>query len=73
MNGTDTVREYNVAHAGKAWAIMGMTVDGDIYCADCAAGWPLDESPVDDSPMPVFASDDYVGMSCGKCLATVGE
>lgn len=63
----ETVREYNARHIGKAWTIVGMTWQGSAYCRDCVAEWPTYEHDMIESPMPIFSSDDYDGLTCDTC------
>jgi hypothetical protein len=57
----ETVGQYNTTHAGKAWAVIGVTFEMVTFCADC----------VHDDPLavwfPIFASDDYDGTACDHC------
>ena len=56
----ETVGQYNTTHAGKAWAVVGVTYEGAVFCANC----------VDDEPLaiwhPIFATDD-VETTCDQC------
>lgn len=65
----ESVAQYNARHVGKAWAIVGMTWQGDVYCTreTCAGTWPTYEEDVIESPHPVFSSDEYDDMVCGNC------
>jgi hypothetical protein len=64
---SESVREYNSRHIGKAWAIVAMQWQGETYCADCAGDWPTYENDLIESPHPVFSSDEYDEMTCGYC------
>jgi hypothetical protein len=63
----ETVSEYNSYAAGKAWAIVGMTYEGNAYCLDCVKDWPTYENDDIEGPMPVFSSDEYEHMTCDLC------
>jgi hypothetical protein len=67
---SETVAEYNRRHIGKAWSIVGMSWQGDIYCTreTCAGVWPTYEHDMIEGPRPVFASDEYDrDYPCGNC------
>lgn len=66
--GSETVGDYNAKHPGKVWRIVGMTWDGEGFCADCAYDWPTWEADYDMAvcPMPVFVSDSF-GDPCDAC------
>ena len=67
---SETVAEYNRRHVGKAWVIVAMTWQGDIYCRrdTCAGSWPTYEHDMIDGPKPVFASDEIADdITCGAC------
>ena len=70
----ESVREYNAKHVGKAWRIVAMTWQGDIYCTreTCAGTWPTYEGDLVESPYPVFSSDEYEEMACGNCGGDLG-
>lgn len=63
----ETVGEYNSRHWGKAWRIVGMTWQSEAYCCDCVRDWPTYEHDLIESPVPVFASDEYGDMTCDVC------
>ena len=65
----ESVSEYNNKHHGKAWRIVGMTWQGDVYCTrpSCTGEWPTYENDLVEGPRPVFASDEYEEMTCGEC------
>lgn len=74
---------YNRRAAGKAWAIVGYTLDGGGLCTACAdsrydAATLSGEAGGDNSPVPLFAGDDATyreggddrggcGLSCDTC------
>ena len=67
---SESVADYNRVHGGKAWAIVGMTWQGDVYCVrdSCAGTWPTYENDLPiDSPYPMFGTDDYRELTCGNC------
>ena len=70
-----TIREHNRGLwdgiRRQADYIMGVTIDGGFYCADCVGNIPADCAdglPGPYGPRPVFSSDDYSGLFCEKCL-----
>lgn len=67
-----TIREHNQSRSNgitvKADYIVGVTLDGAFYCADCMANTPADPYPGPYGPTPVFATDDYDGMTCDDCF-----
>ena len=67
QNDCESVREYNSKHIGKAWAIVGMTWQGDVFCSDCVGDWPTYENDLIESPTPVFSSDEHDTFVCGSC------
>jgi hypothetical protein len=48
----------------NAWEVVGVTFDGSAYCPEHT---PNDITRAGDMPAPVFASDDYAGMTCDEC------
>lgn len=68
---SETVGQYNARHWGKAWRIVAMTWEGSAYCADCAHEWPTYEDTLEESPIPVFASDERFGDPCDECGAII--
>lgn len=68
---TESVGEYNRKHWAKAWEIVALTWQGEIYCAECVEDWPTYEHDLTESPTPVFSSDEYEGMVCGKCCTYI--
>ncbi len=58
---SETVGQYNTVHAGKAWAVIGVTYEGAVFCADCVYDEPLAIWH------PIFATDD-VQTTCDQCL-----
>ena len=67
QNDCETVGEYNRRHGHKAWAIVGMTWQGEAFCRGCVRDWPTYENDLVDGPRPVFGSDEYDGMVCDGC------
>ena len=67
QNDCETVAEYNRKHGHKAWAIMGLTWQGEAFCRSCVADWPTYENDLVESPAPVFMSDDYNTLVCDLC------
>lgn len=65
----ESVSEYNRVHGGKAWAIVGMTWQGEAYCVrdSCAREWPTYENDLVESPYPIFGTDEYRELTCGNC------
>lgn len=55
----------------KADYIIGITIDGAFYCADCVSHHPSEDYPGPYGPHPVFSSDEYRDMVCDKCLEAV--
>lgn len=67
-----TIREHNATrHTGfarKADYIVGMTIDGAFYCADCIGDSPAEPTPGPYGPTPVFSSDSGEGFTCDDCF-----
>ena len=60
-----TVEQYNTVNAGKAWAVIGVSYEGAVFCSECAHDEPLAVWS------PIFASDDYDGTACDHCRKVI--
>jgi hypothetical protein len=47
---------------GRAWNIIGRTLEGEAYCPRCVHNW--DEITLS---RPIFASDEAEGLTCATC------
>lgn len=66
-----TIAEHNRSRSNgitvKADYIVGITLDGSYYCADCVADHDADAPNEGYGPNPVFATDEH-DFTCDKCF-----
>lgn len=65
---------YTLDGRRKSWAIIGLTLDGAAYCADCADDSGISEAHWDTGDCgPIFADADVDGMTCDMCHEEIGS
>jgi hypothetical protein len=49
---------------GKAWEVIGRTLEGEVGCVPCVQYWSAGDVTLS---RPIFASDETRGMTCDLC------
>ena len=49
---------------GKAWEIIGRTLEGEAGCVSCVNYWNAEDVTLS---RPIFSSDEAEGMTCDLC------
>lgn len=56
----------------KAWTVLGYTFNGSAYCREHMPTVRYAQTKRD-IPQPIFASDEYYGMTCDICHEEIGD